>query len=163
MIIFKGPKNTNLALGTLGGAALLLLASSWFPLIEIKGFDTFELETISSIASRSVRITLGMVLLALIFRKIQIARWWLVFSVGILVIPLADRMKQSLDMLRMMDSAGTMDSGVMANSVVLLPGAWMCVAGLMAWMADALWMLWALFQEDCAGQRQTTVDNSAAS
>jgi hypothetical protein len=90
-------------------AAALLLRASWLPVIEIKGFDTFALESVAMWATRAARVTLIAVILCLLVRPLALARWWMALSVG---------------------------QGDMSELIVIKTGTWVCAAGLACWLLD---------------------------
>jgi hypothetical protein len=114
-------------------AAALLLRASWLPVIEIKGFDTFALESVAMWATRAARVTLIAVILCLLVRPLALARWWMALSVGILIGPLADMAVRTVDLVEMMKSSG---QGDMSELIVIKTGTWVCAAGLACWLLD---------------------------
>ncbi|MEI6653856.1 MAG: hypothetical protein WCP45_03745 [Verrucomicrobiota bacterium] len=117
----------------LAGAAGLLLRATWLPVIEIKGFDTFTLETVAMWATRAARVILGIALGCLLLRPLTVARWWMALAVGILLSPLADMAIRAQDLTQMMKTSGTAD---VSGLIVLRAGAWVCLAGLALWLLD---------------------------
>jgi hypothetical protein len=116
-------------------AAVLFLVATRLPIIEIKGFDTFSLTSVAMWATRAARFTLGAGLLCLLIRPMEISRWWMALSVGILLGPLADMAIRSADLVEMMGTDGPADPGEM---IVLQSGTWACVAGLGFWVLDVV-------------------------
>ena len=116
-------------------AAGLLLRATWLPVVEIKGFDTFALESVAMWATRAARVTLIATLLCLPLRPLGIARWWMALSVGILIGPLADMAVRTVDLADMMKSGG---QGDIAKLIVIQTGTWICAVGLVAWLLDLL-------------------------
>jgi len=114
-------------------AAALLLRASWLPVIEIKGFDTFALESVAMWATRAARVTLIAVILCLLVRPLALSRWWMALSVGILIGPLADMAVRTVDLVEMMKSSG---QGDMSALIVIKTGTWVCAAGLACWLLD---------------------------
>ncbi len=114
-------------------AATLLLRATWLPVIEIKGFDTFALESVAMWATRAARVTLAIALLCLLIRPLTVARWWMALAIGILLSPLADMAIRADDLAKMMKTSG---AGDIDGLVVLRSGTWVCVAGLLCWVLD---------------------------
>lgn len=114
-------------------AATLLLRASWLPVIEIKGFDTFALETVAMWATRAARVTLLISLACLLIRPLGVSRWWMALSVGILIGPLADMVARAMDLSKMMATDGP---GDIKQLIVIRAGTWFCLAGLAFWLLD---------------------------
>ena len=116
-------------------AAILLLRATWLPVIEIKGFDTFSLDSIALWATRGARVTLCFALPCLMLRSLSLSlsRWWMALAVGILFSPLTDMAVRATDLAKMMESQ--VDGGV-GQLVVLRQGTWFCVVGLLFWLID---------------------------
>jgi hypothetical protein len=114
-------------------AATLLLRSTWLPVIEIKGFDTFALESVAMWATRAARVTLLISLLCLLIRPLGVSRWWMALSVGILISPLADMAVRAMDLAKMMETDGP---GDIKELIVIRAGTWVCMAGLVFWLLD---------------------------
>jgi hypothetical protein len=117
-------------------SAGLLLAATWLPVVEIKGFDTFDFSTVALWAGRISRFTLGAAILALALPSLYAARWFLVLSVGILLSPLVDMVVRSLSLAEMMDVG---IGGDFKSLIVPLNGSWVAAAGLVLWIADSIW------------------------
>lgn len=117
-------------------SASLLLAATWLPVVEIKGFDTFDFSTVALWAGRIARFTLAAAILSITLPSLITARWFLVLSVGILLSPLVDMVVRSLSLAEMMD-AGL--GGDFKSLIVPLNGTWAAVAGLLLWLADSIW------------------------
>ncbi|MEN9974492.1 MAG: hypothetical protein RLZZ282_498 [Verrucomicrobiota bacterium] len=114
-------------------AAALLLGATWIPVIEIKGFDTFSLESVAMWATRAARVTLLGALLCLLLRPLGVSRWAMALSVGILIGPLADMGVRAMDLARMMETEGP---GDFTGLIVVRAGTWICMAGLVFWLLD---------------------------
>jgi hypothetical protein len=114
-------------------AAALLLRATWLPVIEIKGFDTFALETVAMWATRAARVTLVISMVCLLVRPLAISRWWLALAVGIMLSPLADMAVRAVDLVKMMGNEGP---GKIDELIVLRTGTWICAAGLLFWLLD---------------------------
>jgi hypothetical protein len=127
----------------LGASAMLLLAT-WLPAIEIKGFDTFALETMAMWATRAARFTLVAVILCLPIRPLGVARWWMALSVGILIGPLADMAVRAVDLAKiMMETSGP---GDITELIVIRTGTWVCATGLVLWLLDLAALLAGRFR-----------------
>ena len=114
-------------------SALFLIAASWMPVLEIRGFDTFGLNTIALWATRGARFALLACLLCLTMRSPAASRWWMALAVGMLSAPLMDMAVRSIDLMEMMGENGpTVDEGLIRP----LAGSWLLVIGLMLWLAD---------------------------
>ena len=116
-------------------SAGLLLWATRLPVIEIKGFDTFALESVAMWATRAARVTLIVVILCLPLRPLGISRWWMALSVGILIGPLADMAVRTVDLTEMMKSS---DQGDISKLIVIRTGTWVCAVGLACWVLDLL-------------------------
>jgi len=114
-------------------AAALLLWATWLPVIEIKGFDTFALDTVAMWATRAARVTLIATLLCLVIRPLTVSRWWLALSAGILLSPLADMAVRAIDLTKMM---GTEGPGNINDLIVIRGGSWVCLIGVVFWLLD---------------------------
>ena len=114
-------------------AAALLLRASFVPVIEIKGFDTFALESVALWATRIARITLGAAVLCLLVKPLGVSRWWLALSVGIMIGPLTDMAMRAVDLAKMMATDGP---GNINDLIVIRTGTWLCAAGLGCWLLD---------------------------
>lgn len=114
-------------------AALLLLRATWLPVIEIKGFDTFALDSIAMWATRAARFTLIASILTLLIRSRAPSRWWMALSVGILFGPLSDMAVRAADLAKMMQPEGIDEIN---HFIIILPGTWICMAGLIFWLGD---------------------------
>lgn len=114
-------------------SAACLLASTWLPVIEIKGFDTFNFASVALWAGKVARFTLGGVILAALLPSLLSARWLLALSVGILFSPLLDMIIRSLSLAEMM---GAGDGGDIKSLIVPLTGFWVAAAGLALWIVD---------------------------
>lgn len=114
-------------------AAALLLRATWLPVIEIKGFDTFALESVAMWATRAARVTLIAAMLCLALRSLGVSRWWMALSVGILIGPLADMAVRAVDLAEMMKTSGQGDP---TGLIVVRAGTWVCAAGLACWLLD---------------------------
>jgi len=130
-------------------SAGLLLRATWLPVIEVKGFDTFALESIALWATRAARVTLVATILCLPLRPLGIARWWMALSIGILFSHLADMGVQAADMAKMMPGGGSID---IMNVIVFRTGTWFCAAGLACWVLDLLLALAGLVRTWRRGQ-----------
>ena len=119
-------------------AAVLLLMATWFPVIEIKGFDTFNFSTVALWPSRIARFTLIAVILAVFLPSLQTARWLLALSVGILFSPLLDMVVRSVSLAEIMDAG---ESGDVKSLIVPLKGSWAAAGGLAFWLIDLLCLL----------------------
>jgi len=127
-------------------SAGLLLRATWLPVIEVKGFDTFALESMALWATRAARVTLIASLVCLPIRPLGIARWWMALSIGILFSHLADMGVQAADMAKMMPGGGSID---IMKVIVLRTGTWFCAAGLACWLLDLLVALGGLIRGWC--------------
>lgn len=118
-------------------SATLLLAATWLPVVEIKGFDTFDFASVALWAGRIARFTLAATILALALPSQTAARWFLALSVGILLSPLVDMVVRSLSLAEMMD-AGL--GGDFKSLIIPLKGSWLAAAGLVLWLTDSVWV-----------------------
>jgi hypothetical protein len=114
-------------------SAALLLAATWLPVVEIKGFDTFALDSIALWAARGARIALVGALACLLLRTLDVSRWWMALAAGILFAPLADMAVRALDLVEMMQDQ---IEGGPWDLIALKSGSWLCLAGLVFWLLD---------------------------
>lgn len=116
-------------------SAVSLIMATWLPVIEIKGFDTFDFASVALWAGKVSRFTLGGIILALLLPNLQAARWLLALSVGILFSPLLDMVVRSLSLAEMMK---TDDGGDVTALIVPLKGSWFACVGLVFWIVDLM-------------------------
>lgn len=117
------------------GSAACLLAATWLPVIEIKGFDTFDFASVALWAGKIARFTLGAVILSSLLPSLLAARWLLALSVGIIFSPLLDMVIRSLALAEMMDAGDGTD---FKSLIIPLKGIWVAAMGLTLWIADLL-------------------------
>jgi len=133
-------------------SASLLLAATWLPVIEIRGFDTFALDMIALWAARGARVALVAALACLVFRTTAVSRWWMALASGILFAPLADMAVRAVDLVEMMQDQ---IQGGPWDLIALKSGSWLCLAGLVLWLLDlALAAIQASGKPDMRNQRQ---------
>lgn len=131
-------------------AAAVLLLATWLPVVEIKGFDTFALETVAKSATQAVRFSLVAGLLCISFCPVGVSRWWMALSVGILFGPLADMAVRAADLTGMMQS----DSPVKISDIIVIrTGTWICVAGLAFWLIDLVSALMKFIRQKKSGHQ----------
>lgn len=114
-------------------AAGILMASTWLPIVEIKGFDTFALKSVALWPGIIVRYTLSITALCLLLPSLQLSRWWMALSIGILFSPLLDIALRAKDLAEMMTSE---DMPSAADLVIPLKGFWAFVIGFALWLID---------------------------
>lgn len=119
-------------------ASAVLLLATWLPVVEIKGFDTFALETVAKSATQAARFSLVAGLLCISFCSIGVPRWWMALSVGILFGPLADMAVRAADLTEMMQADSPVE---ISDIIVIRTGTWVCVAGLAFWLIDLMFTL----------------------
>jgi len=128
------PRQIALRVPIAASATALLVAAS-LPMIEIKGFDTFALDSIALWAARGARVALWVALGCLMFRAQSLSRWWMALAIGILFSPMIDMAANALDLAEMMRDQ---ISGSPMEMIQLKSGAYLCVVGLGFWLLDLL-------------------------
>jgi hypothetical protein len=117
------------------GTAACLLAATSLPVIEIKGFDTFDFASVALWAGKIARCTIGAAIFSSLLPSLFAARWLLALSVGIIFSPLLDMVVRSRSLAEMMNSG---DGEDFKSMIIPLIGLWVAALGLTLWIADLL-------------------------
>lgn len=116
-------------------SATFLLVASWMPIVEIKGFDTFDISTVALWGGRIANVTLFSTILTLMMQGQLVARWFLALSVGVLCSPMIDLLARCMSLADMMNSGQSID---ITSLIVPLWGAWALCFGMVCWFFDLL-------------------------